>query len=139
MDPSKLFANERLVFGSFMTQEVDQRCYEEITDMNSLLLPDGKFPTDVAQFSVSYNRGALDGWVKQLSPCCAAASLSGAWNCIMGLKRSDPGAMQKEDGIEVLRGLMQSKIDRKRASLEPRVHHIGWQSGVCVRPGLVVQ
>jgi hypothetical protein len=98
--------------------ESDGAGAEAVEDMNSLLLPGGQFPTDVAQFSVSYSRGALDGWVKQLSPCCAAASLSGAWNCVMGLKRHETGAMQKEHGIEVLRGLMQEKLDAKQASFE---------------------
>jgi hypothetical protein len=98
--------------------ESDSAGAEEIGDMNTLLLPDGRYPTDVAQFSVSYSRGALDGWVKQLSPCCAAASLSGAWNCVMGIKRHEEGAMHKEHGIEVLRGLMQEKLDAKQASVE---------------------
>jgi hypothetical protein len=39
---------------------------------------------------------------------CFQAVVSGAWNCVMGVKRSDAGrgAMSKEDGISVFAGVM---------------------------------
>merc|ERR1719191_1514573 len=36
MDPTAIFANERLIFASFMTQEIENRFYEEITDMKQM-------------------------------------------------------------------------------------------------------
>jgi dynein heavy chain len=35
-DPKTLFKSERLIFGSFMTSEIDNRVYEEITDMKKM-------------------------------------------------------------------------------------------------------
>ena len=75
-------------------------------------------PLDVGKFSMSYSVTALNGWVKQLSPCCAAASIVGAWNAIFALDRSHPDAMTKEDGIEGLRLLISENIDKKRRSFE---------------------
>ena len=72
----------------------------EHVDLAALLLPEGSLPRQ--SFSMSYSMVALDGWVKQRSPSCGAASVGGAWNALMGLRRTDPGALnalvQAEDG-----------------------------------------
>lgn len=34
-------------------------------------------PEKCAQLSVNFNRNVFDGWVKQPSPCCAAAAVAG--------------------------------------------------------------
>jgi dynein heavy chain len=36
MDANEIFASERLVFASFMTVEIDNRCYEEVNDMQKM-------------------------------------------------------------------------------------------------------
>lgn len=36
-----------------------------------------------------HHTGLFDGWVKQPSPCCGAASIAGAYNALHGLHRSD--------------------------------------------------
>eukprot|EP00959_Pyramimonas_sp_CCMP1952_P159089 3327049-Pyramimonas_sp.AAC.1 len=37
----------------------------------------------------------LLGWVKQRSPACAAASIAGSWNAVMGLSRGSEGALDQ--------------------------------------------
>merc|ERR1719191_2668540 len=36
MDPTAIFANERLIFASFMTQEIENRFYEEVADLAAM-------------------------------------------------------------------------------------------------------
>ena len=45
----------------------------------------------VEKFSVAFSYAALDGWVRQDSPSCAAASVAGACNALMGRSRRDAG------------------------------------------------
>ena len=63
-----------------------------MVDLNSLLLPDGQWPQG-SRFAVSCNNGLLRGWVKQPSPCCAAASVAGALNALKGVQRGEPGSL----------------------------------------------
>ena len=65
----------------------------------ALLLPDGGFPdgADMSQFGIQTNFALLQGWVKQPSPCCAAASVAGAVNAIRGLKRGDEAALSHKE------------------------------------------
>ncbi|CAM9664271.1 unnamed protein product, partial [Ectocarpus sp. 8 AP-2014] len=53
--------------------EADTEEPEDVSDLNTLLLPSGALHLDVERFSVSYSGALLTGWVKQGSPCCAAA------------------------------------------------------------------
>ena len=64
-------------------------------DLQKLLLPNIIFPYLVKTFSISYSQGLLDGWVPQHSPCCAATSVAGACNAMLGLHRSDRYAFEK--------------------------------------------
>lgn len=64
----------------------------ETQDLLGLLLPGGKLPATADRFSLQYSQALLDGWVKQHSPACAAASVAGTWNALMGLGRQDPAA-----------------------------------------------
>ena len=52
----------------------------------ALLLPDGGLPHCADKFSLQYSMGAFRGWVKQRSPACAAASVAGSWNALMGVR-----------------------------------------------------
>jgi len=70
------------------------------TDFEALLLPEGKLPTGVRRFGLSVNYELLDGWVKQPSPCCAAAATAGALNALRHLKRDDDGAMSHLDVLQ---------------------------------------
>lgn len=90
--------------------EADTEEPEEVSDLNTLLLPSGALPLDVERFSVSYSRALLAGWVKQGSPCCAAASVAGAWNALGGLPRGSHGALNSESVLRAMRAVVQGQV-----------------------------
>ena len=55
----------------------------------SFLYPPALPPTPylIWPSDLRYNKSALDGWVKQHSPACAAASVAGAWNTLLNRHR----------------------------------------------------
>ena len=64
--------------------ECDTAAAEDLDIMKTLLGPwNGRLPTKddgVHQFGCAYDGALLDAWVKQPSPCCAAAAVAGAIN-----------------------------------------------------------
>eukprot|EP00656_Telonema_subtile_P005913 TRINITY_DN12709_c0_g1_i2.p1 TRINITY_DN12709_c0_g1~~TRINITY_DN12709_c0_g1_i2.p1 ORF type:complete len:237 (-),score=69.43 TRINITY_DN12709_c0_g1_i2:131-841(-) len=97
--------------------EQDSAASEEV-DYNALILPDGKFPTHVSRFALGVNYDLLHGWVKQPSPCCAAASVAGAVNCIRGHKRWDAGAIGHLQVLEVMAGILTEQAEKLQGSAE---------------------
>jgi len=112
--------------------ERDSAAGEDDTDLRALLLPPGLDPfaphgsaTSLqarglrgGAFSLALSPQALAGWVKQPSPCCAAASAAGAWNACLGLQRSDPRAESHLTMVPRFAGLLQDQADAKRGRLE---------------------
>ena len=82
-------------------------------DLTNLLLPDGKFPLDVEGFGVWYSKRVLDGWVKQHSPACAAASVATAWNALLGFERNEEDALRQDDVVALLKECLESRIRRR--------------------------
>jgi len=100
--------------------EMDTVDAEDTYDLNALLLPDAsnfRLPS-YDRFSVSYSLAALNGWVKQPSPCCAAASVAGAWNAIHRLSRSDQNALHHTDVIQILKEILEHQIQSKQGRFE---------------------
>lgn len=87
-------------------------------DLTNLLLPDGKFPLDVEGFGVWYSKRVLDGWVKQHSPACAAASVATAWNALLGFERNEKDALRQDDVVALLKECLESRIRRRTSNLE---------------------
>ena len=129
----------RLASGEII--EADSAAPEDSNNLQEMLLPGGRLPLPPThyKFGVCYAAAAFDGWVRQDSPCCAAASLVGAWNVVMKVHRDmiapRPGqasALTREDGVAALRQLIESVIERKRsgfermlgASIEPLVNDV---------------
>ena len=85
-----------------------------------LLLPYGEvaLPLHFTRFGLSYNAPAFRGWVKQPSPSCAAASVAGAWNALNEFDRSDARAIDLYGVLRFYEGVIESRIDKKRASIE---------------------
>mmetsp|Transcript_128952 Transcript_128952/g.223720 ORF Transcript_128952/g.223720 Transcript_128952/m.223720 type:complete len:667 (+) Transcript_128952:51-2051(+) len=108
--------------------ERDTEDTEDVPNLSELLLPphlgarspDGNptLPVRVDKFSVSYSMQALMGWVKQPSPCCAAASVAGAWNAIFALNRKDPLALDHKEVLTIYRGMISKQVTSKVASFE---------------------
>ena len=97
--------------------ERDTDAPEEI-DLMGLLLPDGKLPHCLDRFSLQYSMAAFKGWVKQRSPACAAASVAGSWNALMGTSRGAEGALGQDDVVAVFAHNLEESIAKKRAKLE---------------------
>lgn len=84
--------------------EKNERDTDASEDCPVELLPEGVFPAHVDFFSISVRNAALKGWVKQTSPCCAAASIAGCFNTLRRLERSntEAGALCSSDVIKVM-------------------------------------
>ena len=93
---------------------------ENITDIFSYLLPSAEIQKDQKIFGLLFNRNVFNGWVKQPSACCAAASLAGAWNALLNLGRNDTelGALGHEDILIIYREIFLDIIKRRTASFE---------------------
>lgn len=100
------------------TVEADTEDPEDTPDLNALLLPSGALPLDAERFSVSYSTALLAGWVKQGSPCCAAASLAGAWNALGGKARGAPGALDSDVVLSAMRAVVEEQITGMVARFE---------------------
>lgn len=95
---------------ALVQEEADSEDPEDLPNLNALLLPSGSFPLDVERFSVSYSKALLAGWVKQGSPCCAAASVAGAWNALGNQGRREAGALSSEMVLGTMRAVLEEQI-----------------------------
>ena len=48
-----------------------------------------------------FNRRVFNGWMKQPSACCAAASVAGAFNALACHQRGDEGALTHSDILRI--------------------------------------
>jgi hypothetical protein len=88
-----------------------------LTTLQDLLLPpSGLFSSGM--YSLTYSKRAFDGWVKQPSPCCAAAAVAGAWNCVRKIHRSDNAALDHILVLDVYKDHLLKIIGEKTASIE---------------------
>jgi hypothetical protein len=70
-----------------------------------------------------YNNLVLNGWVKQPSPCCGAASVAGALNCLLRLSRRDANAFTHIDILAVYRRMFTKQITNKISLFEKKLGH----------------
>jgi len=78
---------------------------------------------DLAQcthWAGGFSRPLLDGWLRQPSPCCAAASVAGAFNALFDLGRSSA----KSASIREVADLMASHCDKLFAQRQQRVERL---------------
>lgn len=73
------------------------------------------------QFSISFNKGVFHGWVKQPSPCCAAASIAGAWNCLAKVKRDESAALSHMDILHIYISMFEDMLLRKKESFQRKL------------------
>ena len=104
-------------------EEVEQDTLEsqEIEDVFGFLLPPGTVPKKCSNFGLLYNKKALDGWVRQPSACCGAASIAGAWNALMDVHRADEKALNHITVLQVFRVMMLDMIEKKQKSFERKL------------------
>eukprot|EP00041_Stephanoeca_diplocostata_P029696 m.883897 g.883897 ORF g.883897 m.883897 type:complete len:520 (+) comp23613_c0_seq1:164-1723(+) len=90
---------------------------DDIWDKPRLLFPHGKIPTGVANFCVLHSPALLDGFVKQTSPACAAASTAGAWNALLGLHRHDKGAVGQDEVVAIMVDILKDRVAQKQEAV----------------------
>eukprot|EP01029_Cantina_marsupialis_P005979 TRINITY_DN164_c2_g1_i1.p1 TRINITY_DN164_c2_g1~~TRINITY_DN164_c2_g1_i1.p1 ORF type:complete len:680 (-),score=190.28 TRINITY_DN164_c2_g1_i1:255-2294(-) len=95
----------------------DVRNYTEARLMD-LILPDSKFPLTLDKFSFSVSKSMFKAWVKQPSPCCAAAVVAGAWNANLKISHDHPDAMNHKNVLDEYRDMVQTTIDKTNGRLE---------------------
>ena len=85
--------------------EQDTADSEQIPDLYSYLLPPEEIRNGIRSFGLYFDRNVFEGWVKQPSACCAAASVAGGWNVLANLTRSERenGALHHEDVLDMYR------------------------------------
>jgi hypothetical protein len=73
------------------------------------------------QFSLSYNRKIFEGWVKQPSPCCAAAVVASSWNSLASIHRNNINAKQHNHVLDIFKIIFQQTIDKKKNSFQRKL------------------
>ena len=104
--------------------DLDTVSYDSIS-VNNLLFEgfNGEFPVHLKNFSICANFQLLKNWIRQPSPCCAAAAIVGAWNCVIGIDRDTTDnpfkltLFEVLDAFSVLAEEYNAKIDRKISTL----------------------
>lgn len=118
-----------MLVGGIDPFEADTVENEDNTDIRSLLFPplSSSSPSDSSisaslnnylQYSFSHNNKIFHGWVKQPSPCCAAASLAGALNALGNLHRSHENALTHLDVLYLYEKILMRTIEKKKNSFE---------------------
>ena len=100
--------------------EQDTADSEQIPDLYSYLLPSEEIKNDIRSFGLYFDKNVFEGWVKQPSACCAAASVAGGWNVLANLSRTERknGALHHEDVLDVYREIFLEIIKKRQASFE---------------------
>lgn len=101
--------------------EQDTAEAEDAYKVSDLIFPPASFLYERDLVSFSVNNKLLKGWVKQPSPCCAAASVAGAWNALGGMDRSHPNALQYPDVIAIYCTILEEQIHRLTQSFERKL------------------
>ncbi|CAM9921695.1 unnamed protein product [Phaeothamnion confervicola] len=69
-------------------------------------------------FALCYSVELFAAWVPQPSPCCAAASVAGACNALLGRTRSDTSALNHTHVLRALATNLEATVSKKRARFE---------------------
>jgi hypothetical protein len=94
---------------------------EDIPNLLQYILPDGILPENTSMFGMHFNKRIFNGWVKQPSACCGAASVAGAWNSLCNFHRTNLSAVQHNDVLVLYREMFQGIIETKQTSFERKL------------------
>jgi len=102
--------------------EQDTEETEEITNIFTFLLPKEEDSLQtLANFGLQFNKYIFQGWVKQPSACCGAASVAGAWNALHGYHRTHERAKNHIDVLNIYRDLTGEKVSKRSAAFERKL------------------
>ena len=74
-------------------------------------------------------QSTLNGWVEQTSPCCAAASVAGAFNALQRIHSSDGRAVRPERVLPILQQQVEADFAEKLSACA-RALHLPGQKGI---------
>lgn len=98
--------------------EADSDCPETALDLSSLLLPQSQLPHSHRAFSVAYNSSLFNGWIKQNSPACAAASIACAYNALANVTRGTETAMTMQAALQIFISILEHRLEAAKSKLE---------------------
>jgi hypothetical protein len=99
-------------------QDFDDTALGRVEPSIELLHPPEWADPSVDKLSVAFSRAVFDGWVRQPSPCCAAASVAGATNAALGLRAADAEALSHAHIAGIMHGLLAEQAAKRRATVE---------------------
>lgn len=73
------------------------------------------------QECLSYNRRVFNGWMKQPSACCAAASVAGAFNSLSCRRRGDEGVLNHLSVLQIYEIMFRDLIAKQKLDFERRL------------------
>lgn len=94
---------------------------EEISNLLEFLLPEGNLPSYYSLFGFAFNKRLFNGWVKQPSACCGAASVAGAWNGLMNVHRRDSLSLDHLKVLSVCIEVFDDLIYKKQSAFERKL------------------
>lgn len=101
--------------------EQDTTDIEDVPDLLSIIIPPGTVPDNCGQLGIFYNRKVFNGWVKQPSPCCGAASVAGAWNALSCFHRKDELAVNHTHVLDIYISMFEDLISKKKTTFERKL------------------
>ena len=118
-DDDVIFSKEAAFIDSKTGEKVEADTEDsEDFDIGTLVRDGVRQDSIYGSFGIFYNRWLLEGWVKQPSPCCAAASVAGAINGIRMLPRRSVGALDHRKVLSIMEGILQGQLDKKVQEVE---------------------
>jgi hypothetical protein len=80
----------------------------------ALLWPDATY---LDRFSLIVSKAAFEGWCRQPSPCCAAASVAGACNAALGVAAGTKGTLTHLEVAALLHGMLADQAEKRHSSV----------------------
>jgi hypothetical protein len=106
-----------------MTEVVEQDTIQSEDTVNILEFIRDGMPSEESclQEGFFYNRRVFNGWMKQPSACCAAASVAGAFNALACLRRGSEGILAHSDILQIYESMFCDLIGKHKLDFERRL------------------
>eukprot|EP01038_Epipyxis_sp_PR26KG_P006955 gene6955-9511_t len=110
-----------------ISEDVIEQDTTDVEDIPSIYqfimsnLPSKQTIEDLSLLGMVYNKRIFQGWVRQPSACCGAASIAGAWNSLYGLHRADRNAINHIVVLDIFKDIFRNLIEKKKKSFERKL------------------
>lgn len=96
--------------------EQDSQEAEDIPNVIEFILPKDVVLATCTAFGFHFNDAIFKGWTRQPSPCCAAASIAGAWNALNSHHRTHEKALSHLHVLKVYEEVMEERLKKHQDS-----------------------